>query len=87
MGGNPSAEDGEEALDDTAQTVIDVVHSFRLNETSFDKKSYLTYLKGALRPPPPPLPLSLSRTLLDLSRRGRGLARTAACDADGTQGT
>jgi hypothetical protein len=29
--------------------VIDVVHSFRLNETSFDKKSYLTYLKGYMK--------------------------------------
>jgi len=28
------------------ETKIDVVHSFRLNETGFDKKGYLTYLKG-----------------------------------------
>jgi hypothetical protein len=46
VGANPSAEEGEEATDDAAQQVIDVVHSFRLNETSFDKKSYLTHLKG-----------------------------------------
>ncbi|KAL1296740.1 hypothetical protein AAFC00_000210 [Neodothiora populina] len=49
IGANPSAEDGEEQTDDTAETVIDVVHSFRLNETSFDKKSYLTYLKGYMK--------------------------------------
>jgi tRNA A37 threonylcarbamoyladenosine synthetase subunit TsaC/SUA5/YrdC len=46
IGANPSAEEQEEALDDTKQTVIDVVHSFRLNETSFDKKSYLSHLKS-----------------------------------------
>jgi hypothetical protein len=47
VGGNPSAEGGEEeGVDDSAQTVIDVVHSFRLQETSFDKKSYLSHLKG-----------------------------------------
>jgi hypothetical protein len=47
VGGNPSAEEGEESLDDAKQTVLDVAHSFRLSETSFDKKSYLTHLKGA----------------------------------------
>jgi hypothetical protein len=48
-GGNPSAEEGEETLDDAAQTVLDVAHSFRLQETSFDKKSYLSHLKSAFR--------------------------------------
>ena len=46
VGGNPSAEEADEGLEDGVETVIDVVHSFRLNETSFDKKSYLTHLKG-----------------------------------------
>jgi hypothetical protein len=46
IGANASAEGGDdEGAEDQAQTVIDVVHSFRLNETSFDKKSYLTHLK------------------------------------------
>ncbi|KAF5333515.1 hypothetical protein D9611_002467 [Ephemerocybe angulata] len=49
IGGNPSAEEGEEALEDGAQTVNNVVHSFRLVSTSFDKKSYLTYLKGYMK--------------------------------------
>lgn len=44
-GGNPSAEEQEEALADGAQQVNNVVHSHRLQATSFDKKSYLTYLK------------------------------------------
>ncbi|KAF1995644.1 microtubule/calcium-binding protein [Amniculicola lignicola CBS 123094] len=49
IGANPSAEEGDEGLEDTAQTVIDVVHSFRLNETSFDKKSYLSHLKSYMK--------------------------------------
>jgi hypothetical protein len=35
-------------MEDGAQTVNNVVHSFRLHSTSFDKKSYLTYLKVIL---------------------------------------
>ena len=29
--------------------MIDIVHSFRLQSTSFDKKSYLTYLKSYMK--------------------------------------
>ncbi|KAG6868517.1 hypothetical protein C0993_001618 [Termitomyces sp. T159_Od127] len=46
-GANPSAEDADEALEDGATQVNNVVHSFRLQSTSFDKKSYLTYLKAS----------------------------------------
>lgn len=49
IGANASAEEAGEDADDQAQTVIDVVHSFRLNETQFDKKSYLTHLKGYMK--------------------------------------
>jgi hypothetical protein len=49
IGANPSAEDQEEALEDGATQVNNVVHSFRLQSTSFDKKSYLTYLKGYMK--------------------------------------
>ncbi|KAF2222550.1 microtubule/calcium-binding protein [Elsinoe ampelina] len=50
IGANPSAEGGDdEGADDATQTVIDIVHSFRLNETSFDKKSYLGHLKGYMK--------------------------------------
>ena len=48
-GANASAEEGEEGVEDGTQQVIDVVHSFRLNETSFDKKSYLSHLKGYMK--------------------------------------
>ncbi|KAG8797964.1 hypothetical protein FRC17_007597 [Serendipita sp. 399] len=49
IGANPSTEEQEEGVDDTAQTVNNVVHSFRLQPTTFDKKSYLGYLKGYMK--------------------------------------
>ena len=51
IGANPSAEGGDDDGGDesNAQTVIDVVHSFRLNETQFDKKGYLSHLKGFMK--------------------------------------
>jgi hypothetical protein len=48
-GANASAEEAEEGADDNVETKIDVVYSFRLTETAFDKKSYLTYLKGYMK--------------------------------------
>ncbi|CAO3613025.1 unnamed protein product [Mucor hiemalis] len=50
IGANPSAEGGDdEGADDNAQTVNNVVFSFRLTATSFDKKSYMTYIKGYMK--------------------------------------
>jgi hypothetical protein len=46
IGANASAEEGEEALEDGAMQVNNVVNSFRLQQTSFDKKSYLSHLKS-----------------------------------------
>ena len=46
-GANASAEEGGDDVDDNKETKIDVVHSFRLNETQFDKKAYLGHLKRA----------------------------------------
>jgi len=48
-GANASAEEADEGLEDQAIRVNNIVHSFRLQSTSFDKKSYLTYLKGYLK--------------------------------------
>ncbi|CAA9960970.1 hypothetical protein CFE70_004350 [Pyrenophora teres f. teres 0-1] len=48
-GANASQEEQEEGADDNVETKIDVVHSFRLNETSFSKKDYLSYLKGYMK--------------------------------------
>ncbi|KAJ7276560.1 hypothetical protein B0H12DRAFT_1085491 [Mycena haematopus] len=49
IGANPSAEEQEEALEEGASQVNNVVHSFRLQSTAFDKKSFLTYLKGYMK--------------------------------------
>ncbi|KAH7144603.1 translationally-controlled tumor protein [Dactylonectria estremocensis] len=49
IGANASAEEAEEAMEDTAVKVNNIVHSFRLQSTSFDKKSYLAYLKGYMK--------------------------------------
>ena len=49
IGANPSAEEQQEALENGGQQVINIVHSFRLQATTFDKKSYLTYLKGYMK--------------------------------------
>lgn len=58
IGANPSTGEGEagdddsaapEAIDDGAETKIDVVDAFRLEETSFDKKGFMTYLKGYIK--------------------------------------
>lgn len=45
-GANASAEEAEEGVEDGAEQVNNVVNSFRLQSTQFDKKSYLSHLKG-----------------------------------------
>ncbi|KAF8528673.1 translationally controlled tumor-associated [Gautieria morchelliformis] len=49
IGANPSQEEGDEGVEEGSETVNNVAHSFRLQPTSFDKKSYLTYLKGYMK--------------------------------------
>jgi len=50
IGANPSAEEAEEALDDSGiETVNDVIDAFKLKSTPFDKKGYLGYLKGYMK--------------------------------------
>jgi len=49
IGANPSAEEQEESLEDNAVTVIDIVDSFRFSSTQYDKKAYLTHLKGYMK--------------------------------------
>ncbi|KAL1738557.1 Mss4-like protein [Schizophyllum fasciatum] len=49
IGANPSQEEQDEAIENGAQQVNNVVHSFRLQSTQFDKKSFLTYLKGYMK--------------------------------------
>lgn len=47
-GANASAEEAEEGVEDGAVQVNNVVNSFRLQSTQFDKKTYLSHLKGML---------------------------------------
>jgi hypothetical protein len=44
-----SAEEAAEELAEGEQSVNNIVYSFRLTETHFDKKQYLTYLKGYMK--------------------------------------
>ena len=46
IGANASAEEAAEEFEDTSAKVNNIVHTFRLQSTQFDKKSFLTYLKG-----------------------------------------
>ena len=48
-GANASAEEAEEGVEDGEQKVNNVVNSFRLQSTQFDKKSYLVALKGYMK--------------------------------------
>jgi len=49
IGANASAEEADEGVQDEVVKVNNIVHSFRLQSTSFDKKSYLSYLKGYMK--------------------------------------
>ncbi|KAG0197827.1 hypothetical protein BGX28_008660 [Mortierella sp. GBA30] len=50
IGANASAEEAaDEALEDGVSIVNNVVYSFRLQSTSFDKKGYTVYIKGYLK--------------------------------------
>jgi hypothetical protein len=53
-GANASAEEADEGVEDGAVQVNNVVNSFRLNQTSFDKKSYLSHLKCSSNQPKNP---------------------------------
>lgn len=46
IGANPSADGGDEDVEEGVETVNNVVYSFRLQQTGFDKKSFLTYIKA-----------------------------------------
>lgn len=48
-GANASAEEADEGVEDGAQQVNNVVNSFRLTQSSFDKKTYLSHLKSMFK--------------------------------------
>ena len=45
-GANASAEEAEEGVEDSSKQVNNICSSFRLQPTVFEKKDYLTHLKG-----------------------------------------
>lgn len=49
IGANPSSEEAEEQLDDDVKMVNNVISAFHLEETPFDKKSFMTYIKGYMK--------------------------------------
>lgn len=49
IGANPSAEDAAEDSESGVETVNNVVYSFRLQQTQFDKKSFVGYIKGYMK--------------------------------------
>lgn len=49
IGANPSAEEADEGVEDGAVKVNNIVHSFRLQQTNFDLKGYLAYIKGYMK--------------------------------------
>ncbi|KAH3899865.1 probable Translationally-controlled tumor protein homolog [Saccharomycodes ludwigii] len=50
IGANPSTDAGDEdGVEDGSEVVNNVVYSFRLQPTAFDKKSFITYIKGYMK--------------------------------------
>ncbi|KAI3356104.1 hypothetical protein L3Q82_017368, partial [Scortum barcoo] len=49
IGGNPSAEEACEGSDATTTSGVDIVLNHKLQETSFNKKSYMTYIKDYMK--------------------------------------
>lgn len=49
IGANASAEEAADDLEDGVTIVNNVVYSFRLQSTNFDKKGYTSYVKGYLK--------------------------------------
>jgi hypothetical protein len=45
-GSNPSAEEATEGCDESVQSGLDVVLNHNLIEIAYNKKDFLTYLKG-----------------------------------------
>ncbi|KAI0480584.1 translationally-controlled tumor protein [Xylariaceae sp. FL0804] len=48
-GANASAEEADEGTEDSAQKVNNIIHSFRLQPTQFDKNTYVTVTKDYLK--------------------------------------
>lgn len=49
IGGNASADVLDEGCDSTTISGVDIVLNHKLQETSYDKKSYTTYIKDYMK--------------------------------------
>ncbi|KAA6388004.1 MAG: putative Translationally-controlled tumor protein [Streblomastix strix] len=49
IGANPSSEEAEDAIQDDVVMVNNVISVFHLQETPFDKKSFMTYIKAYMK--------------------------------------
>ena len=49
IGANASAEEENEEFLSSVRTVNNIVNNFRLVESSFDKKNFMTYIKGYMK--------------------------------------
>ena len=49
IGANPSAEEQGEDLDEGSENVNNIIYAFRLQQTSFDKKSFMSYIKSYMK--------------------------------------
>ena len=49
IGANASAEEAEEEVESSSKKVVDIVDAFRLQETSWDKKGFMGYIKTYMK--------------------------------------
>jgi hypothetical protein len=75
IGANPSAEDATEELEEGMVTVNNVVYSFRLQETNFDKKAYMTYIKGYMKSIKAKLEQTNPDRIPDFEKKATGLVK------------
>ncbi|KAJ2101381.1 hypothetical protein GGI16_003474 [Coemansia sp. S142-1] len=79
-GANASAEgeDADETVEEGATLVNNVIYSNRLQQTSFDKKSYTTYIKGYLK--------SIKAKLQEAAAKGGPAGEAAKLRSDAFEG-
>ncbi len=49
IGANASAEEAPEELESASKKVVDIIDAFRLQETSWDKKGFMGYIKTFMK--------------------------------------
>ncbi|XP_029981547.1 translationally-controlled tumor protein homolog [Sphaeramia orbicularis] len=49
IGGNASAEEASESLETATESGVDIIMNHKLQETSYDKKAYMSYIKEYMK--------------------------------------